>query len=204
MFLRQCLHAFVLWIWNKSTVLFDSSPYELGKGLDFLGHWFFVITVSWSLSFYFGTTFLPSTFWHFLYLWGGTTALYLSVGTTKKSHLYRLALETVGTQEIQGVTACSMRDHVAEVTPPTEKVLLMMGKNHALHVVHRGLLFVADPIPPCLLGRGCLEGDKCIICEPFKLKGSTVWFCINWATLKSLTFLRQYSFGVVFSAFKLF
>ncbi len=92
MFLRPCLHAFVLWIWNKSTVLFDSSPYELGKGLlDFLGHWFFVVTVSRSLSFYFGTTFLPSTFWHFLYLWGGTNSSLPVGGHYKTIHLNRFA-----------------------------------------------------------------------------------------------------------------
>lgn len=58
-------------------------------------------------------------------------------GHYKKIHLNRLALETVGTQEIQWVTACSMRDRVAEVTPPTENVLgTHDGKRHVLHVVH--------------------------------------------------------------------
>lgn len=49
------------------------------------------------------------------------------------------------------------------------------GKRLVLYVGHSRPLFVADPIPPWLLGRGCLEGDKCIICEtsePFKRKSN--------------------------------
>ncbi len=58
-------------------------------------------------------------------------------GHYKTIHLNRFALETVGTQEIQGVTASSIRDHVAEVTPPTENVLgTHDGKRHVLHVVY--------------------------------------------------------------------